>query len=268
MYCVIQKVTNKKLNPHGNSKELLVDWTTIIYPDGRKETKYYYRSSPEKFERPIKDAYKISIHKSYRENGQVRKNQWVICTMSYYDLVYNWPGECLLQRELNKKLKEMEITEEQLWDMVYQKLDMIVDEIKKEYEQTEEYKTHLKHEEILSKYRNTKYEFEKVYGSDTYDYCYDIFGTLRNKEYLEQLKVQKKTQEEYQKQSYENFRQNYSNYDFGGFSVGNVSSYTDEEKGMLKKIYKIAAKNVHPDITNDDGSMMKFLTKLKEQWGI
>jgi hypothetical protein len=84
MYCVIQKIVNKKPVQSGYSKELLVDWTTMTY-QGKTETKYSYRYSDERFERPIKDAYKISIHKSYRENGKVKKKQWVICTMSYYN---------------------------------------------------------------------------------------------------------------------------------------------------------------------------------------
>lgn len=269
MFCVIQKVSNKKTDNYGHHKELKVKTFSYNLPNGgESKTEYSYRYGNERFERPIKDAYKISIHKSYRENGRVRKKQWVICTMSYYNLVYSWPGECVIQKELNQKLDEMGITEEQLWDMVYQKLDPIIAEVKTEYEATEEYKTHLKHEEILSNYRESKYQFEKEYGSGTYDYCYDIFGTLRSKEYLEQLKVQKKAQEEYQKRSYENFHQNYSNYNFGGYSIGDDSNYTDEEKGMLKKIYREAAKKFHPDVANDDGTMMKFLTKLKEQWGI
>jgi hypothetical protein len=63
-------------------------------------------------------------------------------------------------------------------------------------------------------------------------------------------------------------KSNYISYNFGSYSVGNGSNYTDEEKGMLKKIYRTASKQFHPDITNDDGSMMKFLTRLKEEWRI
>jgi 6-pyruvoyl-tetrahydropterin synthase len=268
MFCVIQKVSNKKPDKYGHHKELKVTSFSYTSLNGESKTEYSYSYGKERFERPVKDAYKISIHKSYRVNGKVKKKQWVICTMDYYALLEYWPGDCITQGRLNEKLEEMGLTEEQLWDMVYQKLDPLVEEVRKEYEQTEEYKTNLKHEKILTQYRTAKYEFEKEYGSKTYDYCYDIFGTLRNKEYLEQLKVQKKSQEEYQKRSYENFHQNYSNYDFGGFSIGNVSRYTDDEKGMLKKFYRDLSKKYHPDVTNDDGSSMKFLTKLKEQWGI
>lgn len=271
MYCVIQKVTNKTSNPYGHPRELLVDWMTISYPDGKKETKYSYRYSTEKFERPVKDSYKISIHESYRENGKVKKNQWVICTMGYYDIVANssWAGDYLLRKELDEKLEQMGITEERLWDMIYQKLDPIIDQVKMEFELTEEYKTKSKHDEILTLYRASKNTFEEEYGSDTYDYCYDIFGTLRNKAYLEELKFQKTVREEYYKRSYErSYQSNYNQNYQSSYYTPSQSNYTEEEKGMLKKIYRAASKQFHPDITNDDGSMMKFLTKLKEQWGI
>ncbi|WP_042375311.1 hypothetical protein [Neobacillus jeddahensis] len=270
MYCVIQKVTNKKPNPYGHYKELMVDWTTITY-QGKTETKYSYRYSNERFERPVKDAYKISIHKSYRENGKVKKKQWVICTMGYYDIAKStsWAGDYLLKKELNAKLKEMGIPEAKLWDMVYQKLDPIIEQVNKEFEATDEYKTKAKHDEILKQYHTAKSKFDEMYGSDAYDHCYDLYGTLRNPEYLEQLIRQKREEQEYFKRSYENnYKSNYSNYDFGGYSTTKQSNYTNEEKGMLKKIYREASKKFHPDVTNDDGSMMKFLTRLKEEWGI
>jgi hypothetical protein len=269
MYCVIQKVTNKKPNQYGHYKELTVCSTTFGLIGEEPKTKYSYRYSNERFERPIKAAYKISIHESYRQDGKVKKKQWVICTMGYYDLNDSWPGDFLTSTELKKKLEQMEITEEKLWEMVYQKLDPLIKEIKKEFESTEEYKAKKEHEEILTKYRAAKDEFEKEYGSDTYDYCYDIFGTLQNEEYLNQLKAQQKAQQGYQERSYQNRSQSNDDYNYrSSYSTLKQSNYTDDEKGMLKKIYRTASKQFHPDITNDDGTMMKFLTKLKEQWGI
>jgi hypothetical protein len=269
MYCVIQKVANKKLDPYGHHKELKVSSTSFGFAGEPLKTKYSYRYSDERFERPIKDAYKISIHESYRKDGKVQKKQWVICTMSYYELIDSWPGDFLTSTELKKKLERMEITEEELWEMVYQKLDPLIDEIKTEFESTEEYKTKAKHDEILRQYRAAKDEFEKEYGSDTYDYCYDIFGTIQNEEYLNQLKAQQKAQQEYQERSYQNSSQSNYNYNYqSSYSPLKKSNYTDEEKGMLKKIYRTASKQFHPDITNDDGSMMKFLTRLKEEWRI
>jgi hypothetical protein len=275
MYCVIQKVIHKKPNKPGHYKELIVTSTSFGISGQPLKTKYSYTYSTERFERPIKDAYKISIHKSYRENGKVKKKQWVICTMGYYDIAANtsWAGDYLLQKEIDAKLEQMGITEKELWDMVYLKLDPIIEQIKKEFEMTEEYKTKVKHDEILKQYRDAKASFEKVYGQDTYDYCFDIFDKLINEEYFEQLEEQRRAKKEYEKRSYQTNNQSNYNYEdffkkFGSYSVNNDSNYNEEEKSMLKKIYKVAAKNFHPDITKDDGSMMKFLTKLKEQWGI
>jgi hypothetical protein len=271
MYCVIQKIINKKPDSLGYYKELTVSSTSFGFSGQPLKTKYSYTYSNERFERPIKDAYKISIHKSYRENGKVKKKQWVICTMSYYDIASNtsWAGDYLLQKVLDAKLEQMGITETELWDLVYQKLDPLIKKIKKEFESTEEYETEMKHKKIIAEYLKAKKTFEEIYGSDTYDYCYDIFGTLRNNAYLEEVKFQKKVQEEYQRRSYErSYQSNYNSYNFGGYSINTGSNYTDEEKGLLKKIYREAAKKFHPDVANDDGTMMKFLTKLKEQWGI
>lgn len=268
MYCVIQKVTNKKPNTHGHYKELTVSSTSFGITGQPLKTKYSYRYGDERFERPIKDAYKISIHKSYRENGKVKKKQWVICTMSFYDIYEYSLYDCAATR-IKNKTEKIGVTEDELYEMIYEKLDPLYNQIKKEFESTEEYKTKVKHDEILNQYRTAKSKFEEEYGSDTYDYCYDIFGTLQNKAYLEDLKFQKTVKEEYYKRSYDkSYQSNYNNYNFGGYSTSTGSNYTDEEKGMLKKFYRDLSKKYHPDVTNDDGSSMKFLTKLKEQWGI
>lgn len=267
MYCVIQKVENKKSNTWGGSKSLEVDILTWS-ANGKVYTKYHYKYTGGTFERPIKTAYKISIHKSYRENGKVKKKQWVICTIGYYEILEFWPGDCLVQSELERKLKEMDITEDQLWDMVYKKFQPIVDAVTKEFEATEEFKTKKKHDKILKKYTNSKYKFEQKYGKNTYDYCYDVFGVLRNEEYLKELEANYKAQQEYNRRCHEDFKSNYSNYDFGGYSASKGSTYTEDERDKLKKIYRALAAKFHPDISKDDGEMMKFVNKLKEQWGI
>jgi hypothetical protein len=267
MFCVIQKIVNKKSDLYGHYKELTVSSTSFGFSGQPLKTKYSYTYGNERFERSIKDAYKISIHKSYRENGKVKKKQWVIGTWSYYMLAdFGFDFSPWMHKD---KMHEMDITANELEEMIWTKLEPFVEQINAEYKATDEYKTKVKHDEILNQYRIAKSKFEEIYGDDTYDYCYDIFGTLRNPEYLEEVKAQKKAQEEYFKRSHEqSYQSNYSNYNFGGYSVNSGSNYTDEEKVLLKKIYKTAAKYLHPDITKDDGKTMQFLTKLKEQWGI
>lgn len=265
MFCVIQKVKNKTPDPHGTHKELIVTSMTFTI-DGVTKTKYGYRYSDERFERPNTDAYKISIHHSYREDGKVKKKQWVICTMSYYDLLQYWPGDCVNQNKLNTKLEEMGITEEELWDLVYAKLDPITEQIKKEFKVTEEYHAKMEQKRVISKYSENKKMFDELFGDGAYDSCYDIFGTLMDKERLLELKAQRKANEEYRKRSYHNSYE--SNYNFNSGTSSNLSVYTDAEKVLLKKIYREAAKKFHPDVAKDDGSTMKLLTKLKEQWGV
>ncbi|MBU9724146.1 MULTISPECIES: hypothetical protein [Bacillaceae] len=272
MFCVIQKVKNKKQNEYGASKKLMVDNHTYSF-DGLTVTKWGYKFSPEKFERPVLDAYKISIHKSYRENGKVKKKQWSICTMSYYDLLEYSLYDCT-SFSIKDKAEDMGISVEEIYDMVYEKLDPIIDEVKKEFEQSEEYKTKKKHDEILHNYRETKRKFEEKYGTDSYDLCYDIFGVLKNKNTLDALEMQyinnqfeKKKSE--QSSYYDNSNSNYSYNDFGGyFNINNSSNYTDDEKKKLKKIFRLASKNFHPDVVGDNGDMQKFLNKLKDDWGI
>ncbi|MTK13902.1 MAG: hypothetical protein F8N39_18125 [Clostridiaceae bacterium] len=267
MYCVIQKIINKKTNPYGAAKELLAKETTWVI-DGTPGRSYYYAYSDERFERPIKDAYKISIHKSYRENGKIKKKQWVICTMGYYDLIDSWPGDHVIRSELENKLSEMGLTEDELWDIVYKKLNPIEEAIIKEFEVTEEYKTKKKHDEITTIYAAKKAQFEEKYGKDKYDYCYDVFGLLRNEEYLKQLEQNYEAQQKYKSSYYENTYSNYNNYDFSSYFKTKQSTYTEEEKEYLKAIYKADALKLHPDIKKDNGEGMKFLNKLKGEWGI
>lgn len=278
MFCVIQKVTLKKNNPYGEHKELLA--YTGFSVDGKP--KYAYSYSKERFERPIRDAYKIMIHHSYREKGQVRKRQWSICTMNYYNLLDSWPGDCINTSILKDKLLDMGIGDSDLWKMVYEKLDPIVAKVKKEFERTPEFKAEKKHKSILRKYRVEKNLFESRYGADTYDLCYDIFGVLRNEGYLLTLQKQYNEKQESYKRSYQsNSQSNYSSGSkssddffknfagsFSSYFANQGSTYTEPEKLLLKGFFRTLTKSYHPDITKDDGQAMKLISKLKQGWGI
>lgn len=267
MYIVIQKMRNKKQNRYGAYNMLkAIEFSYSI--NGSTKTQYGYAYSGERFDRPNKDAYKISVHKSFRENGRVKKKQWVICTMDYYSLVDSWPGECIRQDTLNSKLKQMSIGEAELWDLVYEKLQPIIDQVKSEFVQTEEFKTIQHHRAILDEYLRNKKEFEDKYGTDTYDYCFDIFGILRNAEYLNEVKAQYKSKQEYQQHSYNSQSQsNYSYEDFSSYFGSSRSTYTEEDKVLLKKITRALVKQFHPD-RGGDPEVMKMVTRLKEDWGV
>jgi hypothetical protein len=271
MYCVIQEIENKKYNEYGAYKKLEVDSTTCTTTcNGVTETTttYSYKYTGGRFKRPVRKAYKISIHKSYRKGGKVKKKQWVLCTMSYYAILDSCPYDYIYGGRVKDLIEEMKITEDEFWNMVYKKFNPLCESIEKEFQQTEEYKTNQKHEEIITVYAAKKAKFEEKYGQNTYDYCYDVFGVLRNEEMLNDIKAQYEARQEYNRSYYENSKSNYSNYNFSGYFKSNDSNYTEDEKKYLKVIYKAAAMKLHPDIKKDDGEGMKFLNKLKEQWGI
>ncbi|MED3799130.1 hypothetical protein P4604_17280 [Lysinibacillus capsici] len=75
MFCVIQKIQKKKPDPYGTHKELQVTINKWSIGNNKPAEHYGYMYSEERFERPILDAFKISIHHSYREQGKVKKKQ-------------------------------------------------------------------------------------------------------------------------------------------------------------------------------------------------
>ncbi|WP_017153463.1 hypothetical protein [Bacillus bingmayongensis] len=159
--------------------------------------------------------------------------------------------------------------EKQLWDMVYVKLDPIINRIKAEFEQTEEYKIAQEQSEILGTYRKRKAAFESKYEQGSYDCCYDVFGVVRNKEYKEQLQDEYEVRQEYQQRSYEeHFNGNYNESSGGSYQTSSFSNYTEEEKKFLKKFYRVLAREFHPDINKDSEKAMVFVNRLKEQWGL
>lgn len=267
LYCVIQEVELKKENTYGAYKELEAYKTNWTF-NGQDIGSYNYRYTGGRFERLIKKAYKISIHHSYRKNGKVKKKQWSICTMDYYYIATcgGYIGDCC---NLEKKAEAIGITEDELFRIVAVKIDSLIIQIKKEFQQTEEFKTQQKHKEIIDKYLKAKSEFKNKYGSDSYDYYYDVFGVLREGEKFNIFKRQFESAKEQQRSYYKSYQSNYnSNYNFGSYSDTKQSNYTEEQKEYLKKIYRAAAVKMHPDIVKDDGSGMKFLNELKESWGI
>lgn len=264
MYCVIQEI-ERKTEDLGRPKEL------EVYSWNKGDKKFYsYRYSSERFIRPIKKAYKISIHKSYREDGKVKKKQYSITTMGYYD-IYEFPLEDFASRKIEDLARELGVTEEYIYKLIYKKLDPLYEQIREEYEQTEEYKTSQKHSEIIRKYNETKREFDKKYGYDTYRQCYDIFGNLKNEERLNELKKQYREKQEYQRSYHEYSKSSYSNYNKRSYQVNSKSNYNDTDKKILKKMYKKLAMEFHPDRNNNSDESqraMQIINNLKDEWEI
>ncbi len=262
MYCVIQEIKTKK-EIEGHSKGIEA-YSHIINGININS----YRMKTDKFKRPIKKAYKISIHKSYRENGKVKKKQWVIGTHEHYGLI-EYGFELW---NIEDKLNEMGITEGKLYDLIYKKLDSLLDKITKEFHSTEEYITYKRYKKIINEFHNKENEFNKIYGSG-YNECYDIFGNLTNKDRLEQIKQDYEYKQEYERKSKEAFGDWYSRYSQGDYSYGSYqgnssSNYNEEEKKLLKKFYKKLAFEFHPDRNKSVDDAMVLVNKLKEQWGI
>ncbi len=277
MFCVIQEIETHKPST-GQPKRIEVhklEWSS----DGIWHCEYKWHYSDERFERPLKPSYRISIHQSYRENGKIKKKQTVICTMQYYSIIDwgSWIGDYVIGG-LSAKAEILGISENELSDMIYEKFQLIVDKIQTEYEKTEEYKTREEHRRIINEYEHKKSEFAKEYeiDQDEYEYCYDVFGELRNPEYLEKIKREYKQRKEYEEKSRSYQENSYSNYNkyFGGGSSSYYNSisnnHTNDNKETLKQFYRILSKKFHPDANpdTDTSKEMQLLNKLKDEWGV
>lgn len=274
MHCYIQEIQMKSSNSIGEGKELCVttsNWTV----NGVPYTSYGYTYSDERFDRPIKTAYKVTLHdKSYRDDkGNVRKKQYHITTIKYYDLVeFSW-YDCIISSKIDDIAEEMNVDSELIWEEITKKLDALQDKVNAEFEQTEEYKVKKEHDAILHEYRMKKHEFAETYEvqENEYDRCFDIFGKLRNEEYLEKIKREYKTRKDYEEKSKSYQREYQSNYNNCSGSYGtssfNSGLSSEKEKEYYKKFYRTLATKYHPDIIGDN-EPMQFLNKLKESWGI
>lgn len=274
MHCYIQEIQMKSSNSIGCGKELCVttsNWTM----NGVTYTSYGYTYSDEKFERPIRKAYKITLHdKSYRDKeGKVRKNQFHVATIKYYDLVDYYWGDCLLHSKIDNIAEEMDIDSNLIWEEITKRLDALQDKVNAEFAKTEEYGVKEKHDAILREYQKRRHEFAEKYEvqENEYDRCYDIFGVLRNSEYLEKIKCEYTSRKEYEEKSSSYQRDYQSNYNYysGRYGTSSLNSglSSEKEKEYYKKFYRTLATKYHPDVTGD-GEAMKFLNRLKESWGI
>lgn len=157
----------------------------------------------------------------------------------------------------------------ELYDIIEAKLFPLEERIKAEFHQSEEYRTREKHEQIIADYRTAKSQFGSKYDvdKDEYDRCYDVFGVLRNRAYLEQIKADHKARERsYQEQ----WRSTYERYTSGSYSIPTASTYTADERGILKQFYRSLSKAYHPDLNPDKDTTaeMQLLNKHKDQWGV
>ncbi len=275
MYCVIQEIKTRRMQKNGYPKRIESYHTkSNVMPN------YYgYYYSTERFERPIKKAYRISIHESYREDGMVKKNQYGICTVNYYDLaddiftLYDWGDS-----KINIAADAIGCTPEFLYNLIQKKISPLQERIQAEFAQTEEFKVHQEHERITTLYAIRKTEFNAKYetvGSNEYDQCYDVFGVLQRPKRLKEIEAEyiaKKRREEQARQSYSRYYDDFfSNYDENQKERCPVSGdHGEGNKAILKQFYRTLSKAYHPDSNpgKDTSEEMKLLNQIKAEWGL
>lgn len=269
MFCVVQEIQLKRPSL-GDYKEYKVMSTSFTI-DGTTRTHYSWYPNHEagRFERPCRTSYRISIHESYRKNGRVKKKQCVVGSISYYSLI-----EFGLYDSIDTGLKHaaelFHADYDTLYDLVENKMDPILERIRQEFQQTEEYKVVQERDALQKRHAEAKRTFEKKYGVDEYEYCYNIFGELMEPEYLKQIQAQYRAQQAYSR-SYQGYQRNtYSSYSGGSYQSIGCKTYTDDEKRILKKCYKKLSMAFHPDLNlgSDTTEEMQMINKLKEEWGI
>lgn len=303
MFCVMQEITTKRKNPPGYPKRLEVTQEIVQAEDATERIKWGYTYSDECFERPVKKSYKVSIHQSYRnKDGKPRKKEFVLFTVKYYDLAagefdtYNWGAD-----KIEKVAAILRVSEEEIYEVVESKIRPLELELQEEFQQTEESQTYRKNLKTVLKYERRKRQFNMEYmledNEEWYDYCYDVFGNLRNpamlkqvqKEYKERKREEKERQkkfeewfheynwEQFQKShsengSYHNDKSdNYKNGDNSSSYYNTVNdNYTDEEKVILKQFFRVLAKKYHPDSNagKDTTKEMALLNKLRDRFGL
>lgn len=259
MYCVIQEIERAKADNSGNPKSIETythDDDGILY--------HGYMYSDDRFDRPIKKAYKISIQKSYRVDGVVKKKAYTLGTFGYYDMIKNWTWDYILSDDLRELADKLDVEYDYLYKLVSDKFIPIRARIKKEFQQTDEYISHSKNKEIVSLHKNEKKKFADKWhcNESEYNYCYDLYGNLVNADYLEQVKLNKAKKEKEAEQ-----RQEWNKW-FSGATTTN--SYSEDEQALLKKFYRSLSHKYHPDanLNEDTTKEMKLLNKLKGEWKV
>lgn len=242
--------------------------------NGKTTTHYYYSPNYDagQFEHPHREAYKISLRRSYRENGRVKTKQCILGTVGYYALAENEPLYDYLVSGMDRA-EAMFGSCGNLFDQVEAKLAPIKKAIQREYHKTEEYKVTHERERVLKRYHKAKEAFAKKYSvdADEYDYCYDVFGNVMDQAHLDEIIQRAKAYRSYSESSYGNY--GYSDgrsQDYGSYLNPERGNYTGDEQQMLKRFYKKLAMAFHPDMNPgaDTTKEMQLLNKLKEDWDI
>ena len=104
MYCIIQEIENKK----------------------------------DKFNRPMKTAYKITLRESYRKDGKVKAAQWTIATIGYYELMENG-YDLHIKNQVENIANEIKRPFSEIYKIVKVKMDQLLSNLISDYIDSKEY---------------------------------------------------------------------------------------------------------------------------------
>jgi hypothetical protein len=303
MYCtIIEKQSKKK--PHRSNVYRKIEWHA--YTSGILEGSGTWYQEDE-IQREPREKWDIVLNESYRENGKVKKRQHHIYTVTYWDIIGGWYSESIHERingylnlkimeelgiskediaaerkrsdssrplrdKIKAKLEEFGDEYKRIDDLIYSRLQPIIDRVMKEYKGSEEYKVKTQNEKLRKakekeleaekQYQKKKYETDSIMGQGYYDAHYYKDGSFNSKGAKEWAKTHKESQK--QNESKNNY--DYSSY-FKGFNIG-TSSFNANEKVMAEELitagYKQLSKKYHPDV---GGTTEKFqeLGSLKDK---
>ncbi|MDO5292115.1 MAG: hypothetical protein Q4F05_05125 [bacterium] len=264
MQCKIEEFELDQVRSKGAPKKIIVDefeWVS----GGEHGKTYTHRMSAERFERTNKQAYRIIV---VEDNGK----ECPVATLTYYDFVDFNIEDCIGDRLIEQIAKEMNTTAEAVWDVIKEKLENLRDKIRFEFGQTEEYLENKKNQQILEAYQKAKKKFSMELGVDQtkYDHIYNVFGELKDADYLNKVHEQIKEREKFSENSRRKHKEAWRNFSGSSDFFGSKGNYSEEDKDMLSKFYKVLAKKFHPDANPgiDTSKEMQLLNEIKKDWGV
>lgn len=263
MKCIIRE---KEVKQHsfGEPKEIIVDkreWQK----DGQQGYTYSYHMSKERFERDQNFSYSVIVSNPSGE-------EVVLATIGYYEFVDFDYEDCIGERRLERAAEELGVDQEMVLEVIREPLLQLQSKIRSEFQQSDEAKAKKEHEEILHKYHQAKRSFSLQFGFQPieYDRCYNVFGQLMDSAHYARLQEILRKREEGKKES-KRYRKSESQKRFHeSLHVHHSVEYTEEERAILTKFYRLLAKKYHPDanLGSDTSEEMTLLNKVKKQWHI
>lgn len=264
MRCLIEEIKRDKVSSVGAPKAIVVDafeWSN----HGETGKTYTYHMSQERFERTNPNVYRISI---VDEEGE----EHVISIMSYYDFVDYNISDCIGDRLVEQLAGKMGIEPDIIWNLIEQDLHALQEKIREEFSHTEEYKVSTQNREIIRTYEQNKKKFCMELGVDAtkYDRCYNVFGELMDGAYLNKIHESVAERQKFSENSRRKHKQAWRNFSGASSFFSSHSTYSEEEKEMLAKFYKVLAKKFHPDANPgiDTSKEMQLLNQIKKEWDV